>query len=100
MKTRKKQPAGSGSFQLPSTLRIADVNAVKEAWRKQFGPDMRGHVVCVGSAVQAVDGAGVQLLLGCKQATLVAGREFTLTDPSPTLLDALRCSGASAAFGF
>jgi ABC-type transporter Mla MlaB component len=91
--TTAAAPAAAGTLALPAELTIyaaAELHAAWRAWLEQGGQRAEG------SAVEQVDGAGVQLLLSLQRAMAARGRRLEIQAPSRVLAEGCATLGLGA----
>ncbi len=87
---------------LPSELTIFTVGELHPqwlAWLADATQPGRETAQLEATAVDAVDGAGLQLLLSLKRTLADRGVKVTLTDPSHTLCQACEALGLAETLG-
>ena len=85
----------SGAFRLPASLSVGDARRL-QAELQDWLADTPSRPVVDGSAVEDLDGAGLQLLIALQRSA--GERGLALLNPSPPLARTLRLTGIAGRF--
>lgn len=96
-KSRRKPRAEEALFELPESLRLADVGEVHARMQALGAPPPALHVS--GAAVREVDTAGLQLLCAFVQEARRGGSEVVWHEPAGALRDAATRLGLEHCLG-
>jgi anti-sigma B factor antagonist len=89
--------AAGGAFVLAPQLNVAHAAALREQWLAVL-PALAEDPCLDGSEVQAIDSAGIQLLLALRRSLRERGAEMQVRNPSPALREACALLGLDEAW--